>query len=237
MWDQNIKSMIIASAISGEIEKAKESKNTQTMSESIRQLKNYYPILSDEQIINLLDVFIHVYDFKVTEKASLVATLPSYYKTDALPTDQVIKAMIARAKTIIIVTGYSISEYAEDIIDLLINKSRSGVMVKLFVNSFNIEESKMAYKLFTYLGRFLEVYLYQDEDDMAALHAKTIMVDDTTSLISSANLSYHGLEKNIEIGCLADSREYAIDLHALFSELIKTKKVKKYYKDNRNRDN
>ena len=226
MWDQNIKSMVIASAISEEIEKAIESKSTQVMSESIQHLKNYYPNLSDEQIIDLLDVFIHVYDFKVTEKASLVATLPSYYKTDALPTDQVIKAMIARAKTIIIVTGYSISEYAEDIIDLLINKSRSGVMVKLFVNSFNIEESKMAYKLFTYLGRFLE-----DEDDMAALHAKTIMVDDKTSLISSANLSYHGLEKNIEIGCLADSKEYAMDLHALFSELIKTRTVKKYYKN------
>ena len=223
--------MLIASTIFNEIEEAIEGKDTKVMSESIRQLKGYYPNLSDDQIIELLDVFVHVYDAKISEKASLVATLPSYYKTNALPTDQVINAILSRAKTIIMITGYSISEYAENIIDLLINKSRSGVMVKLFVNSFNVNESIIAYKLFTYLGRFLEIYIYQDKDDMAALHAKTIMIDDVTSLISSANLSYHGLEKNIEIGCLADSKQFALELHELFSELIKTKKVKKYFKN------
>ncbi|MBO6262243.1 MAG: hypothetical protein J6N95_06535 [Bacilli bacterium] len=64
---------------------------------------------------------------------------------------------------------------------------------------------------------------------MAALHAKTISVDDSKSLITSANLSFHGLEKNIELGCLIDSSDYAKKLHSLFSDLIETRKVKKVY--------
>ena len=42
---------------------------------------------------------------------------------------------------------------------------------------------------------------------MAALHAKVISVDEQQTLITSANLSYHGQEGNIELGTLVDSKE------------------------------
>jgi phosphatidylserine/phosphatidylglycerophosphate/cardiolipin synthase-like enzyme len=38
------------------------------------------------------------------------------------------------------------------------------------------------------------------EDSMTALHAKLLICDSTTALVTSANFSHHGLYENIEIG-------------------------------------
>lgn len=44
---------------------------------------------------------------------------------------------------------------------------------------------------------------------MSALHAKVICVDQQKTLITSANLSYHGQEGNIELGTIIDSGKTA----------------------------
>ena len=46
---------------------------------------------------------------------------------------------------------------------------------------------------------------------MAALHAKVIVVDGIQTLITSANLSYHGQEGNIELGTFVKDKNYAIN--------------------------
>jgi phosphatidylserine/phosphatidylglycerophosphate/cardiolipin synthase-like enzyme len=42
-------------------------------------------------------------------------------------------------------------------------------------------------------------------DEMAALHAKLLICDNTSALVTSANFSLHGLHKNIEIGVKIES--------------------------------
>ncbi|WP_423827215.1 phospholipase D-like domain-containing protein [Sharpea azabuensis] len=42
---------------------------------------------------------------------------------------------------------------------------------------------------------------------MAALHAKVISVEQKKTLITSANLSYHGQQGNIELGMLVESKK------------------------------
>lgn len=44
---------------------------------------------------------------------------------------------------------------------------------------------------------------------MAALHAKVIPVDQKKTLITFANLSYHGQQGNIELGMLEESKKIA----------------------------
>ena len=61
---------------------------------------------------------------------------------------------------------------------------------------------------------------------MAALHAKVISVDEQQTLITSANLSYHGQEGNIELGTLVDSKEIAKQVDDIFTYLVFTKVVK-----------
>ena len=55
-------------------------------------------------------------------------------------------------------------------------KSQRGVFVKFFVN--DIDKQSDFDKVLRYKGRFLKIYNYRQEDDkIAALHAKVISVD------------------------------------------------------------
>ena len=230
MWDRDLKAQILANFIICDVEKLVSDHDPNSLQHPLDVLHENFPNLSDDEVIELLNIIIHVYNLKHTEKVDLVATLPSHYKTQALPTISVISDLIDSAKTLIMITGYSISDYAEDLLMKIIEKSRSGVMVKIYVNKFDPTDSPIINRLDMYKGRYLEIYKYvEQDDDMAALHAKTLSVDDSKSLITSANLSFHGLEKNIELGCLIESSDYAKKLHSLFSDLIKTGKVKKVY--------
>lgn len=230
MWDRDLKAQIIVNFIICDVEKLVHENDTSALEHALGVLKESYPNLSDNELTELFNIMMHVYNMKHTEKVELVATLPSHYKTQALPTISVISELVDSAKNIIIITGYSISDYAEDLLMKIIDKSRSGIMVKIFVNKFDPNDSPIINKLDMYRGRYLEIYKYAEHgDDMAALHAKTISVDDSKSLITSANLSFHGLEKNIELGCLIESTSYAKNLHSLFSDLIKTGSVRKIY--------
>jgi len=50
-----------------------------------------------------------------------------------------------------------------------------------------------------------------------------VCVDQKQTLITSANLSYHGQEGNIELGTLIDSRKTAKQVEDLFTRLLFSK--------------
>lgn len=76
-------------------------------------------------------------------------------------------------------------------------------------------------KILRYKGKFLQVYNYTNKDDkMAALHAKILAVDSDDVLISSANLSYHGMSGNIEIGTQVHSEKMVRQINELFKQLL-----------------
>ena len=107
----------------------------------------------------------------------------------------------------------------DELTDTIIDKSQRGVFVKFFIN--NVEKQPDADKLLRYKGRFLQIYDYSnDEDKMAALHAKVISVDMKQTLITSANLSYHGQQGNIELGALIESENTAKQLDEVMTQLI-----------------
>ena len=62
---------------------------------------------------------------------------------------------------------------------------------------------------------------------MSALHAKVLSADGKRILVSSANLSYHGMSGNIEIGCLIDSEKIGKQIDNLFQQLYKEKVVRR----------
>lgn len=127
--------------------------------------------------------------------------------------------MIEGSKRNILITGYSLSSYFSELTDTIIDKSQKGVFVKFFIN--NIEKQPDVDKLLRYRGHFLKLYDYSNEDDkMAALHAKVISVDMSKTLITSANLSYHGQQGNIELGALIESENTAKQLDEVMTQLI-----------------
>ncbi len=56
-------------------------------------------------------------------------------------------------------------------------------------------------------------------DPMAAVHAKLLISDRTDALVTSANLTYHGFEQNLEMGLRVTGRP-ATDIHDRMHELI-----------------
>ncbi|MFC2735935.1 phospholipase D-like domain-containing protein [Parascardovia denticolens] len=182
-------------------------------------LHRQYPCLSSADCEEIAATICAALTTENTEKVSLVVTAPPSFRIDAKPTMTVVQSMLEGVKRNILITGYSLSSYFSELTDTIIEKSQKGVFVKFFIN--NVEKQPDVDKLLRYKGRFLQIYDYSNEEDkMAALHAKVISVDMRQTLITSANLSYHGQQGNIELGTLIESGRTAKQLDEVMTQLI-----------------
>ena len=182
-------------------------------------LRKQYPGLSPTDYEELAGTIRSAMTMKRNDKISLVVTAPPSFRINAKPTMTVVRSMIEGSKRNILITGYSLSSYFSELTDTIIDKSQKGVFVKFFIN--NIHKQPDADKLLRYRSHFLKLYDYSNEDDkMAALHAKVISVDMSQTLITSANLSYHGQQGNIELGALIESENTAKQLDEVMTQLI-----------------
>ena len=189
--------------------------------DSVQSILKRYPSLSKKEAAEIHRMVSTVLTEQHDETA-LVVTAPPSFSINNKVTKVVVDDMLSRAQRSILITGYSLSDYFSDMIELLIHKSQQGVFVKFFVN--NIESQKCFDRLIKYQGRFLEIYNYpKQQDSMSALHAKVISVDQNETLITSANLSYHGQEGNIELGTHIVSKSISAQVEQLFTQLIFSK--------------
>ena len=189
--------------------------------ESIGAILNRYPSLSEREAHEILSM-VSASAQCSGESAELVVTSPPSFALRAKPTKVTVRAMLMGARKSILITGYSLSDYFAELVDCVIQKSQEGVLVKFFVN--DIESQKNFDRLCSYKGKFLRIYNYpKQEDKMSALHAKVISIDQTDTLITSANLSYHGQEENIELGTQVHSKDLAKQVEDVFTRLVFSK--------------
>lgn len=186
---------------------------------AVSMLKRSCPELSEAHCEDIIGTIIGAMNMSEADKVSLVVTAPPSFAINARTTMNVVQSMINEANRNILITGYSLSSYFSELADTIIQKSQRGVFVKFFVN--DIDKQPSFDKILRYKGRFLKIYNYrQDDDKMAALHAKVISVDQQQTLITSANLSYHGQQGNIELGTLIESKQIAKQIDDIFTKLI-----------------
>lgn len=189
--------------------------------ESIRAIQKRYPSLSEKEAREIF-LLISAANEDNNDIAELIVTAPPSFTLRTKPTKVMVNSMITGAKSSILITGYSLSDYFSDLVECLIQKSQEGVLVKFFVN--HIENQKTFERLYSYKSKFLKIYNYPKQDDkMSALHAKVISVDREYTLITSANLSYHGQEGNIELGACIHSKEVAKQVDEVFTKLLFSK--------------
>lgn len=191
--------------------------------DSLAMIKKRYPKLSEKEAEEIFLLLKSSCADNNKEKSSLVVTAPPSFRIKSVSTKTAVKDILEHAKRSILITGYSLSDYFADSNEVIIRKSQSGVFTRFFVNK--IDEQTNVDKLLRYKGKFLKIYNYpeNEEDKMAALHAKVISVDSEITLITSANLSYHGQQGNIEIGVLIESKQIANEVEEVFSNLIKNR--------------
>ena len=215
----SLRTELIYDTIKSEILAINEGNITEAFfPKSIELIKKEYPQLKEEQVISIIELVGNAL-LEKREKISLVATVPLAFSLKTKRIQNVAEELIRNAKKSILLTGYSVSGFISKIIDLLIEKSKKGVLVKIFFNDLKSQSSVK--KILEYRSKFLQVYDYTNrEDKMAALHAKIIVVDKKETLISSANLSYHGMSGNIEIGTCISSEKIAMQIEGLFKDLL-----------------
>jgi len=175
--------------------------------------------LKDVEIFSIIELVLKSYLENRKEKIELITTAPPSFMLKTKRISNVVRDVIENSEKSLLITGYSISEFVEDMIDLIIEKSQRGVFVKIFIN--DLAKQKSIDKLLRYQGKFLQLYDYANkEDKMAALHAKIILADSERAIISSANLSYHGMAGNIEMGTLVHSVKLGKHIDEFFQSLI-----------------
>lgn len=199
------------------IRKAELSGLTLYKNEALSAISKYFNV--DVKKANDIYLITCEAALKTYEKPELIVTAPTSFSIKEKSTKNKVIEMISEATDQIIITGYSLSDYFEDVVDILIDKSKKGVLVKFFAN--NLDGQDMFEKLILYKGKFLQIYNYNKSDDkMASLHAKVLCVDNYKTLITSANLSYHGQQGNIEVGTYNESFGLAKSIDDFFTKLV-----------------
>lgn len=185
----------------------------------IFEINKIFPSLSSQECEDLFNLFIKVDLMRNQETLDLVVTVPHSFAIKASPTSVTMEHLLKNAEKNIIITGYSISDYFDDFIDIIIKKITKGVHVQLYLNDYEMKREVLD-KLLLYKGKFLEIYNFnKSSKGIEALHAKVISIDGEKSLITSANLSFNGLQKNIEVGTLITSKRIANSIISVFKEL------------------
>lgn len=122
----------------------------------------------------------------------------------ARATVSVLTEMIAAAQDRVLVVGYNLTagnELSTRVVGALADARAKGraVTVALHDQGSNHTALLDLWPRRFHLPRLLR-WVGQPGDEMASLHAKLLAVDGKDLLITSANLTYHGLEKNLEMG-------------------------------------
>lgn len=224
MWNSSIKIDYIAGLIADALDNYSVNGVNASFTKVIVELKEHFPNCSDEEITDIINLCMQLYSSKKTERADLVLTAPDSFRVKALRTKETLQKLIEDTEKSLTITGYSISDYFADMLDVIIRKSQQGVYVRLYVNDMEKQKSALD-RLIAYKSRFLQVYEYQKQEDdkMAALHAKMLVSDAKKSLISSANLSYHGMQGNVEMGFLIESVDKAKQIEEVMKEMVRMK--------------
>ena len=218
MWNTSVKIEYIAGLIVDALENYSVNRENAQFRLVIEELRNHFTNCSEQEITDIISLCMKMYSSKKIEHAELVLTAPDSFRVKTLRTKDTMRNMIENTEKSLTITGYSISDYFAEMLDIIIKKSLQGVYVRLYVN--DTEKQK----------EVLQIYEYQKQEDdkMAALHAKLIVSDVKKSLVSSANLSYHGMQGNIEMGFLIESHEKAKQIEEVMKEMVRMKVCGKY---------
>ena len=154
----------------------------------------------------------------MTNKIEICWTGPTKNRHIRL-TGPALEELLYSAKKSIIIVGYSINIGIKDQLDFLVKKSREQVQLTFMID--RLHEKKDFLQWLKRLPMPAEVYDRppDSEDDMSALHIKCIIVDEEKAMFGSANLTYHGIKGNIELGIIIEDQKIVKKIVDLLNEL------------------
>lgn len=143
-----------------------------------------------------------------------------------------VQHLFQTAKYEILIVGYTFSLESELIKSLfhdVIDAARRGCRIEIIYhqNEQNVEQI-----LKSWPDNLFKPSLYywkgNEINDWSSLHSKLIMIDQQKMLITSANFTFHGFQRNIETGLMVENQELAQIMWRQFRSLIKNNAMVKY---------
>jgi len=187
-----------------------------------------------DMVVPVLEAVLAERDQPDAESVKVVWTGPEPQSGTARDTAVVLQALFGEAREMVFIGGYRFTQ-GERILSGLHRAMRErGVSARI---CFGVPGSSGASREADFAARaartlldenwpFGEPYpeLFYDplttRSSTTLVHAKCAIVDEKTSLVTSANFTHHGQEKNIEVGALIRSPRFARSLLAQWLGLI-----------------
>lgn len=175
------------------------------------------------------------------DRLELVWTGPEVTGSTSRDTFVVVRELLRSAKESVLIASYSLDQPAnmQDLFGELASKmdEDESLSVRMFLNvgrnyrdktpeSVLLRKFAERFREKLWPGeRFPEVFydpraLEMDGDKRACLHAKCVIVDDQSFLVTSANFSEAAQIRNIEAGVLIDDARRAVALRRQFDSLV-----------------
>jgi len=158
-------------------------------------------------------------------------TGPSSRAFELRTTGVVSREVIDNAQATLLLVGYSVvvntqrTGLVAETVDAIIAAAARGVVVTAVLHR---DPKNRAALLNAWPGyaRRPSIFTWPESpsDEMTKLHAKVIVGDRCDALVTSANLTYHGMEANIELG-LRVTGEAASQVEAHFRDLIRLREL------------
>jgi phosphatidylserine/phosphatidylglycerophosphate/cardiolipin synthase-like enzyme len=145
------------------------------------------------------------------ERVEVVCTAPSRLGAPVRTTFATAVEMVQAARQEIFVVGYVFTGGARKLVEQFAVACRDRKVRVTLIGNRMQEQLFILQSLWPPDSPPPSVFSREADltDDMAALHAKLLICDGTTALVTSANFSHHGLHENIEIGVKIHSASVA----------------------------
>ena len=160
-------------------------------------------------------------------EVSLVWTGPALAPVRARSTSGVLLELIEKARSEIIIVGYTLTDGAAAIFRALAAAQQRRVRVTIVGDQLE-QNLHVLRSHWPSDQRLPELYTrpLSRVDEKSALHAKLAIADSQRMLVTSANLTYHGLARNIEIGLVVRAKP-VMDVVELLTALIAAEELVK----------
>ncbi len=180
------------------------------------QTKSAFEGLDDELETALLESWHHMISDRDEKKEVRISATgfdsEGFSGRRVSDTSIVFKELVRKAKKKIVIIGYRLNDSESDFIDMLYDRmEEDNIVVQILIDhlSERIDDGRHDFLLDWLDDGSLNVSIwsYEHPGETELMHIKSILIDDHTSYIGSANFSYGGVRKNIELGVvLADNR-------------------------------
>lgn len=155
-------------------------------------------------------------------RVELIWTGPSVTSAPLRSTRQALSQVVRESKQYILVVGYQLRSAGQaadsDLVEEFVSAARRGVRFTFVLNEDEANFAALDLARWPAVNRPRVLTWPLRKDDFASLHAKMVIADDVRALITSANLTFHGLSRNIEVGALIEA-EVVVQLRRHFVEL------------------